>query len=110
MMKIIGENIKKLREEMELNQANIAQFLNVDQSMISKIEKGERTISVDMLEKLSCLFGVNINDIEKEDIKPASYAVAFRTTKLTPEDMNTIYAINRIFMNASFMTSKLKEE
>lgn len=110
MMKIIGENIKKLREEMGLNQANIAQFLNVDQSMISKIEKGERTISADMLEKLSCLFGVNINDIEKEDIKPASYAVAFRATKLTPEDMNTIYAINRIFMNASFMTSKLKEE
>ena len=49
MASIIGNNIKKLRDSMGFNQSTIACFLNVDQSLISKIEKGERSISVDML-------------------------------------------------------------
>ena len=110
MINIIGKNIKKLREDMGLNQLNIAHFLNVDQSMISKVEKGERSLSADMLEKLACLFGVTVDDMEKEIVKKPSYAVAFRATELTSEDMETIYRINKIAMNISFMTNKLKGE
>ena len=110
MINVIGENIKKLREDMGLNQLNIANFLNVDQSMISKVEKGERSLSADMLEKLACLFGVTVDDMEKEIVKKPSYAVAFRATELTSEDMETIYRINKIAMNISFMTNKLKGE
>lgn len=43
MTNIIGKNIKSLRESIGFSQANIATFLNVDQSMISKVEKGEKT-------------------------------------------------------------------
>ncbi len=110
MAKIVGENIKKLREEMGLTQVNIANFLNVDQSMISKIEKGERSLSVDMLEKLSYLFGVTIDDIENDKIERSSYSIAFRANELTCDDMEAIYAINKIAMNISFMTNRLKGE
>ena len=47
--KFIGENIKALRDKMGFSQTSIARFLNVDQSLISKVEKGERTLSADML-------------------------------------------------------------
>ena len=64
MANIIGNNIKTLRDGMGFNQSNIARFLNVDQSLISKVEKGERILSADMLEKLASLFGVSVDAIE----------------------------------------------
>ena len=48
---IVGENIRHLRELARFTQDNLASFLDVDQSLISKIEKGERCLSSDMLEK-----------------------------------------------------------
>lgn len=99
----IGANIKTLREKMNFNQTSIANFLNVDQSLISKVEKGERTLSLDMLEKLACLFGVTINEIENEDIETPKLSFAFRTNDLTVDDMETISAINRIALNLEIM-------
>ncbi len=99
----IGANIKTLREKMNFNQTSIANFLNVDQSLISKVEKGERNLSLDMLEKLACLFGVTINEIENEDIEMTKLSFAFRTNDLTVDDMETISAINRIALNLELM-------
>lgn len=108
MVETIGKNIKKLREEMGLNQENIASFLGVDQSMVSKVEKGERTLSVDMIEKLACLFGVSITDMEKEIINKTTYKIAFRANELSVEDIEVISRINKIAINLSFMTEQLK--
>lgn len=108
MIKIIGENIKKMREEMGLNQAIIAQFLNVNQNTILKAEKGEVALSVDMLEKLSCLFGVTIENMKKENLKPTSYTFNFKNIKPTIEDINAIYATNQIFLNTLLMNNTLK--
>ena len=99
MTNIIGENIKILRERMGLSQTNIAQFLNVGQSLISKVEKGERNISSDMLEKIACLFGVTVEDIENGKIEASNLSFAFRA----------ISAINRIALNTEFMGGLLKE-
>ncbi len=110
MANTVGVNIKKLREEMKLNQSNLANFLNVDQSLISKIENGERSLSIDMLEKLACLFGVTIDEMENENPKKSSYSIAFRANELSYDDLETIYAINKIAMNVSFMTERLKGE
>lgn len=108
MMKIIGKNIKRMREEMGLNQVIIAQFLNVNQDIISKVEKGEVALSADMLEKLSCLFGVTTEAMKKDNLKPTSYTFNFKHTKLAIEDINAIYATNRIFMNTLLMKNTLK--
>ncbi len=37
--KIIGENIRVLRDNVGLTQSNLSQFMRVDQSLISKVEK-----------------------------------------------------------------------
>ncbi|MBQ0070379.1 MAG: helix-turn-helix transcriptional regulator, partial [Spirochaetales bacterium] len=60
----IGNNIRTLRINMGFNQSNVAAFLHVDQSLISKVEKGERGLTSDMLEKLASLFGVTVASIE----------------------------------------------
>lgn len=110
MTNTIGTNIKMLRDEMGFTQSNLARFLNVDQSLISKVEKGERTLSSDMLEKLACLFGISVDDIENNTLESSSLSFAFRASELTTEDMEAISAINRIALNSEYMGELLKGE
>lgn len=110
MSNIVGENIKKLREEMGFNQIHIAAFLGVDQSMVSKIEKGERSLSSDMLEKLACLFGVPCSVLENDFIGSTGLSFAFRANDLTADDMEAISAINRIALNSEQMSALLEKE
>ncbi len=108
MTNIVGNNIKTLRESMESSQSMIAHFLNVDQSLISKVEKGERNLSVDMLEKLAYLFGISIDAIESSQIEASSLSAAFRESE-SAEDMEAISAINRIALNSEYMAELLKD-
>ena len=104
--KVIGENLRKLRDCAGYNQRNIADFLNVDQSLICKIESGERSISIDMLNRLAALFGVSVTAIENDVVaKPLS--CAFRCSELSASDMETISAINKIALNSELMSSLL---
>ena len=105
---IVGENLRILRENAGYNQQSIAVFLKVDQSLISKIEKGERSISVDMMEKLATLFGVNPSTITKKGAVSLTLSCAFRCSELTLDEMEAISAINRIALNAEFMTKLLE--
>lgn len=108
MANIIGNNIKILRDNMGFSQSTIARFLNVDQSLISKVEKGERSLSTDMLEKLACLFGISIDAIESNSIETSNLSFAFRASDLSAEDLETISAINRIALNSEYMAELLK--
>ena len=104
---LIAENVKKLRTERGFSQANLADFLKVDQSLISKVEKGERNLSADMLEQLSFLFGISIDMIENEEIPNPSLSYAFRGNALTVDDMHVVCAINRIALNSKYMDDLL---
>ncbi len=108
MANIIGNNIKILRDNMGFSQSTIARFLNVDQSLISKVEKGERSLSTDMLEKLACLFGISIDAIESNTIETSNLSFAFRASDLSAEDLEAISAINRIALNSEYMAELLK--
>ncbi len=107
--KIIGENIHALRENAGFTQTNLAQFIGVDQSLITRIEKGERSMSVDMLEKLSYLFGVTVNQIEQQPLTTSKLSFAFRGSEFTVQEMEAIAAINKIALNSEFMSAILKE-
>lgn len=108
MANIIGNNIKRLREGIGFTQSNIARFLNVDQSLISKVEKGERMLSTDMLEKLACLFGVSVDAIEGSTIEAPSMSFAFKASDLSAEELEAISSINRIALNSEYMAELLK--
>lgn len=95
----IGMKIKRLREKANLTQKQVADFLSIDQSMISKIEKGERSISSVAVEKLAMLFCCPVSAIiSGEDIMP-EYVVAFRTTSIDDADLKALAAVNKIVLN-----------
>lgn len=106
---LIGKKFGELRKKCGFTQAVIANYLEVDQSLISKFESGDRTLSVDALEKLATVFGVCLSDLEKEETPSPTITLAFRAGDLTVEDVKTIGAINRIALNAYFMDSLLQE-
>lgn len=106
---VVGENIKRLRTNRGINQSVLADFLGVDQSLICKIEKGSRTLSADMLEKLAHLFGVTTASLEAENVPEETLSYAFRSNELSATDMQAICAINKIALNLEDMNRWLKE-
>ncbi len=106
---LIGQKVKTLREKAGLNQMQIAQFLEVDQSTISKCEKGERQFQVDHLERLGNLFGVSLGDLMNENISVEPLQIAFRADGMQIEDLNAIADIQKIALNLDQMRTLLQE-
>ena len=107
----IGFRIKSLRESTGFSQSNLATYLNVDQSFISKIESGERTLPSDMLEKIAALFGVNISIFEDSCINlDKNLTFAFRASEINEQDLEVISTINQIALNCNFMISLLESD
>lgn len=98
----LSERLHNIRKETGFTQEQIAGFLGVTQAYVSQIEKGERQVQVDMLEKMAALYGVSIADLENgEDIVPIRFA--FRTQEIDQNDLSVIADISRIAVNERFM-------
>ena len=54
----LGETIRKLREEKELPLRTVAAFLDIDQAILSKIERGQRNATREQVVKLAEYFKV----------------------------------------------------
>lgn len=107
---IVGRNIKRLRKQNGLTQEQLARYSHIDQTTISKIESGQRSIGVSALEKLCDLFFCSLDDILNEPENLTSpKAVAFRADGLSQEDLPAVAAIGRIVRNLEEITS-LEEE
>lgn len=109
MNNTIGHKVKGLRELAGLSQAQIAQFLNIDQSTVSKCEKGERQFQVDQLELLGSLFGCALADLlnAERDLKPLH--IAFRADAIGNEDLLAFADIHKIALNLAQMRHWLEE-
>jgi len=61
-----GKKIKKLRLGKGLSQEQLANKANLDRTYIPSIEKGERNVSIIVIEKLSIALDVTIKDLFNE--------------------------------------------
>ena len=53
--------IRDLREDHDLTQKVIAEYLLCDQSLYSKYERGERSMPLDYADKLADYYGVSVD-------------------------------------------------
>ena len=64
---MLGEKIKKYREEKKMTQVEVADVLGVKPATISKYEAGTLEPNIESLKKLAELFGVSVDELLKED-------------------------------------------
>ncbi len=107
---LIGERFSELRNRSGFTQSIIAEYLDVDQSYISKCEKGERQFSVDILDKAVELFGCTMDYFVNESSEFTQMPIALRAKSITIEDLKIIAAMNKITLNLRFMEGLLEGE
>jgi transcriptional regulator with XRE-family HTH domain len=66
-MEHIGKIIKKIREEKRLTQQQIAELVNMHRSNYSRVETGERELSIDAINKIAKYFGMTIDQLVNFD-------------------------------------------
>lgn len=62
-MKNIGSTVKTLREEKGMTQQQVAELLGMHRTNYSKIEKGERDLSIEAVNIIAKFFGMTIDEI-----------------------------------------------
>ena len=59
----LGETLRKLREENQLPLRIVASYLDIDQAILSKVERGQRNASREQVIKLADFFKIDENDL-----------------------------------------------
>ena len=106
-LKQLGASLKAARVNRGLTQSQVAEYLGIDQTMLSKIEGGTRTIGAAMLDKLAALYFCTADQLLGESPLPMQ-AVSFRSKDLQGEDVANLAEIGRIVGNLEEMTTLLK--
>lgn len=89
---IIGNNLKVFREANGFTQERVASFLGIERGTLSNYELGTRDTPVNVIMKLSDLYGVEMADFFEEDevkIKDA-LVCSFRMETLSDKDMAVV--------------------
>ena len=101
IMQNAGLTMKSLRERFGYVQENVAEFLGVSRELVSMYETGEREIPIEVIEKLSDLFGVDpeVFFAENSEEAIAQVAFAFRKDEVNADDLKEIAAFGKIVKN-----------
>lgn len=66
LREILSKNIRKYREDKHFSMEELSLLLEVDNSYISKLEKSKVNITIDKLEKLAQILGIEVVDLFKQ--------------------------------------------
>lgn len=85
----IGSRLRRLRKERNLTQAELARQIGIQQSDLSRMEKGEYRVSLDNLFKILSVFDVQI----AEFFGAATKAATSVQRPLSHEDMQLLHML-----------------
>jgi len=60
---ILASNIRRLRQEKELSQEALADIAGLHRTYVGSVERGERNISIDSIEKLANALRVAVSEL-----------------------------------------------
>ncbi|GCC52391.1 XRE family transcriptional regulator [Chryseotalea sanaruensis] len=106
-MKNIGKIIKQIREEKGLTQQQLAELINMHRSNYSKVESGERDLSIDAIHKVAKYFGMTIDQLVNFDgTMPEEVTVEDKSImeqvkliqELEPEEKSMVFKMIETFL------------
>ena len=106
-MQHIGKTIKGIREEKGLTQQQIAGLIHMHRSNYSKVESGERELSIEAISKIAKYFEMTIDELVNFDGKiPNEVTVEDKTlaeqvkmiAELEPEEKNMVFKMVETFL------------
>ena len=106
----VNVRLKELRKASRLTQEQMAEYLEVDQSLITKYENGSRTMSVTSIDRICSLFGCTEEYLLGENDLYTPLNFAFRSNGIQGDDLQSIAAVNKIAMNIRYMNEMIGEE
>lgn len=100
IMQHIGKNIKKIREDKGFTQQNIADLIAMHRSNYSRVEAGERDLSIEAISKIAKYFHMTIDQLVNfEGDMPQEVTIEDKNTveqmqliqQLDEEDKSTVF-------------------
>ena len=64
--RIFAENLRKARLVKKLSQEDLAELSGLHRTYVGSVERAERNVSIDNMERLSAAVGVSLPDLLKE--------------------------------------------
>ena len=99
----VNEKLKLLRKNSGYSQEKLAEYLKIDQTTLSKIENGERTVTLGILSKLSELYSCTLESLIDENAEPEIIKLTYRSKDATSDDFCQIARANKIILNMKEM-------
>lgn len=87
----VGARLRSLRKERHLTQTQLARQIGIQQSDLSRMEKGEYRVSLDNLFKILSVFDLSLNDLFDE-----KQAAAEPRRALSQEDMQILHLVRQL--------------
>lgn len=108
---VIGSRLRRMRKERNLTQADLARQIGIQQSDLSRMEKGEYRVSLDNLFKILGAFDLEISDFFGDQPEPASAM----SRPLSHEDMQLLHLLRGLSPEAreevqQFVEFKVRRE
>lgn len=85
-VQLVGPKIRQLRKERRLTQTELAARIGIQQSDLSRMEKGEYRVSLDTLFRILAEFNVSISEFFEDVAKDS----------LTPHDVKVMRDLKRL--------------
>mgnify|MGYP002627525824 CR=1 FL=1 len=107
-MKIVGERMKKLREEAGISQNKLAKLIGIQQSSLNRYENNQTAVPSDLLLRYADYFDVSLDYIFGRTDRPQGKLYKFKP-RSTPEKEELRQFIEMCFDPKSPMNGKLKD-
>lgn len=91
---LVGRKIRRLRKERKLTQTELASRIGIQQSDLSRIERGEYRVSLDTLFRMLAEFKVSVAEFFDEDpadtVSPREVLLVQQFHALDPQDQSEV--------------------
>lgn len=96
-VQLVGRKIRLLRKERHLTQTELAQRLGIQQSDLSRMEKGEYRVSLDTLFKILAEFRIGVGEffeeVARESLTPSDLRLVSDFHELDPSSQREVESL-----------------